>query len=126
MTAETSVMSASLVGESNMLALTCWTVQRRVKRSGYESLEFIPAEAYVFSANDCAQLLGWRNSYSGTAGYFTAYCQDWRQPKKWSESWGRTDAIFGLTPELVERSCLPHCKLHSPRRQEHRTRPPGN
>ena len=110
-TAETSVVSASLVGEENLIALTCWTVQRRVKRSGYEYLEIIPAEAYVFSANDCAQLLGWRNSYSGTAGYFTAYCQDWRQSKKWSKKWGRADAIFGLTPELVERSCLPNCKL---------------
>ena len=110
-TAESSVMSASLVGESNMLALTGWTVQRRVYRSGVDSLEFLPAEAYVFSAGDCAQLLGWRNSYSGNAGYFISYAKDWRQPERWSEKWGAISDIFGLTPELVERSCLPNCKL---------------
>ena len=29
----------------------------------------------------------------------------------WAECWGREDEIFGLTPELIDRSCLPHCKL---------------
>lgn len=110
-TAETSVMSAALVGESNMLALTGWTVQRRVYRSGSERLEFIPAEAYVFRSDGCAQLMGWANSYSGNAGYFISYCREWRQPVYWSERWGATNKIFGLTPELVERSCLPNCKL---------------
>lgn len=110
-TAETSVLSAALVGESNMLALTGWTVQRRVYRSGSERLEIIPAEAYVFSSDGCAQLLGWRNSYSGTAGPFISYTREWRQPLRWSERWGASNKIFGLTPELVERSCLPNCKL---------------
>ena len=110
-TAESSVMSASLVGESDMLALTGWTVQRRVYRSGTEIIAFLPAEAYVFSAGDCAQLMGWSNSYSGNAGYFISYSEDWRQPERWSEKWGAISDIFGLTPELVERSCLPNCKL---------------
>lgn len=110
-TAETSVLSAALVGESNMLALTGWAAQRRVYRSGSERLEIIPAEAYVFSSDECAQLLGWKNSYSGNSGYHIAYCHEWRQPQRWSERWGASDKIFGLTPELVERSCLPNCKL---------------
>lgn len=110
-TAETSVLSAALVGESNMLALTGWTVQRRVYRSGSDRLEIIPAEAYVFSSDGCAQLLGWRNSYGGTAGCFISYSREWRQPLRWSEHWGASNKIFGLTPELVERSCLPNCKL---------------
>lgn len=110
-TAECSVLSAGLAGEENWLTLTGWTVQRRVFRSGSERLEFLPAEAYVFSPDDCAKLLGWRNAYSGTAGYFITYTRDWRQPQRWSERWGAAKAVYGLTPELVERSCLPHCKL---------------
>lgn len=110
-TAETSVLSAALVGKSNMLALTGWTVQRRVYRSGSEHLEIIPAEAYVFSSDGCAQLLGWKNAYNGNSGHYIAYCREWRQPQRWSERLGATNRIFGLTPELVERSCLPNCKL---------------
>lgn len=56
--AECHVMSACLVGEDNLLALTGWTVQCRVFKSGTERFELIPAEAYVFSAGECAQLLG--------------------------------------------------------------------
>lgn len=109
--AECHVLSASLVGEDNWLALTGWTVQRRVFRSGSERLELIPAEAYVFGRDGCAQLMGWRSSYSGNAGYFISYTRDWRQPERWSERWGEAKAVFGLTAELVEHSCLPHCKL---------------
>lgn len=104
------IMSASVL-ESRELVLTGWTVQRRVYKSGCESLEFLPAEAYVFTAADCFQLMGWRNGYSGTGGYFIQYSARWRQPKTWAERWGREDEIFGLTPELIDRSCLPHCKL---------------
>lgn len=49
--------------------------------------------------------------YNNTAGYFISYTRDWRQPRRWSERWGAAKAVYGLTPELVERSCLPHCKL---------------
>ena len=108
-TAECQVMSAAVL-EAGALVLTGWTVQRRVYKSGRESLEFLPAEAYVFTPTDCFQLMGWRNGYSGTAGYFIQY-GPWRQPKAWAERWGRENNIFGLTPELVGRSCLPHCKL---------------
>lgn len=110
-TAECSVLSASLVGTENWLALTGWNVQWRVYRNGSERLAFLPAEAYVFTPGGCAQLLGWRNSYSGKKGYFISYTQDWRQPQRWSERWGAARSIFGLTPELLESSCLPHCKL---------------
>lgn len=110
-TDECHVMSAQLVGEENLLALTGWTVQRRVSKAGFERLETIPSEAYVFSANDCTQLMGWRNSYSGNAGYFITYSKNWRQPRDWKERWGDEEDIFGLTPELVASSCLPHCKL---------------
>lgn len=106
---ECSVMSAAVL-ETRELVLTGWAVQRRVHKSGCESLEFLPAEAYVFTAAGCSQLMGWRNGCSGTGGYFIQY-GPWRQPKAWAERWGRENNIFGLTPELVDRSCLPHCKL---------------
>lgn len=109
--AETTCMSASLVGPEHWLVLTGWCVRRRVYKSGVERLEFLPAEAYVFGPHECAQLMGWRNGYSGTGGYFVQYSRQWRQPREWSERWGREDHIFGLTPALVAGSCLPHCKL---------------
>ncbi len=74
-------------------------------------MAFVPAEAYVFTASDCFQLMGWRKGYSGAAGYFIQYGASWRQPKRWRERWGWENGIFGLTPELIDRSCLPHCKL---------------
>lgn len=111
-TAETQVMSASLAGgEMDLLALTGWTVQWRVYKSGSMSLHIIPAEAYVFGPHDCVQLKGWRNAYSGTCGYFTQYSDQWRQPAAWAEQWGQEENIFGLTEDLIDRSCLPHCKL---------------
>ena len=101
---------SGLCDDAGELVLTGWTVQRRVYKSGMENLKFIPSEAYVFTASDCFQLMGWRNGYSGMCGYFIQY-GPWRQPKKWSEQWGWEDSVFGLTPELIDRSCLPHCKL---------------
>ncbi len=112
--AECHVMSAGVLSgppqSRGELALTGWTIQRRVYKSGIERLEFLPAEAYVFTAADCVQLMGWREGYSGTAGYFIQY-GPWRQPKKWIERWGQEEQIYGLTPELIDRSVLPHCKL---------------
>ena len=110
-TAETRAMSAELVGENRLFALTCWIIQRRASAEGGSYMTAIPAEAYVFSSAECAQLMGWRNGYSGTAGYFVEYTRKWSQPKIWSERWGCEENIFGLTPELVAESCLPHCKL---------------
>lgn len=111
-TAEASVMSAALVGDGMcLLALTGWTVQRRVYKYGNMSLEIIPTEAYVFSPHNCVQLRGWRNAYSGTCGYFLQYTGRWSQPPTWTEQWGQEEHIYGLTEELVGRSCLPHCKL---------------
>lgn len=108
-TAEYSVMSADVL-EGGELTLTGWTVQCRTYKSGSYSLKFLPSEAYVFTATDCAQLMGWRNGYGGTAGYFVQY-GPWRQPDQWKERWGQTEQIFGLTSELIDRSCLPNCKL---------------
>lgn len=110
-TAETTCMSASLAGEGKLLALTGWTVRQVTYKSGSYGLKIIPAEAYVFSADGCAKLEGWRKGYSGQAGYFVQYDRDWRQPACWEERWGEETEIFGLTPELVAASCLPHCKL---------------
>lgn len=110
-TASSQAMSAAVVGEDHLLVLTGWVIQRRAGIGGGSRLSAIPAEAYVFSATECTQLLGWRNSYSGAAGYFIQYAQAWRQPKDWRERWGQEEHIFGLTPELVAGSCLPHCKL---------------
>lgn len=108
---ETTAMSAQLVGEDSLLALVGWVIQRCVYQDATERLTAIPAEAYVFSAKECAQLMGWTNGYSGHGGYFIQYTREWRQPKDWRERWGREDHIFGLTSELVAGSCLPHCKL---------------
>lgn len=108
---ETQCMSAAMVGEKKYLALTGWTIQRRVYRNARAELKVIPAEAYVFARDDCRKLMGWRNSYSGNAGYSITYSLDWHEPQKWHESWGRAGGIFGLTPELVAGSCLPNCKL---------------
>ena len=110
-TASSQAMSAAVVGEDHLLVLTGWVIQRRAGIGGGSRLSAIPAEAYVFSATECTQLLGWRDSYSGAAGYFIQYAQAWRQPKDWRERWGQEEHIFGLTPELVAGSCLPHCKL---------------
>ena len=109
--AESRAMSAAVVGEERLLVLTGWVLQRRVFYGGGERLEAIPAEAYVFSARDCAQLMGWTNAYSGTAGYFIQYTRAWRQPRNWTDCWGQEEHIFGLTEELLGESCLPHCKL---------------
>ncbi len=108
---ETNAMSASLVGRERYLALTGWTIQRRVYRNAHAELKFIPAESYVFSREECRKLIGWRNSYSGNAGYFISYLRDWSEPEKWHESWGQAAVIYGLTPELIAKSCIPNCKL---------------
>ena len=108
---ETRAMSASVKGLDRYLVLTGWTIQRRVYRNARAELTVLPAEAYVFTRDDCRKLMGWRNSYSGNAGYFISYSQDWREPEKWHESWGPAACIYGLTPELVAGSCLPNCKL---------------
>lgn len=110
-TDETRAMSASVAGMDRYLVLTGWTVQRRVYRSARAELRVIPAEAYVFARESCWKLMGWRNSYSGTAGYSVSYYPEWHEPEKWSESWGAVQEIYGLTQSLVERSCLPNCKL---------------
>lgn len=105
-------MSASVVGKANYLTLTGWRVERRVDREAHESLAALPYEAYVFGqGTECAKLTGWCNSYSGTAGYFHALLHEWRQPQRWSESWGAENEIYNLTSELVEGSSLPNCKL---------------
>jgi len=109
--AEASTMSAALIGEEKLLALTGWVIQRRVCPNAREELRAVPSEAYVFGPRERVRLLGWKTAYSGTAGYFTAYERSWRQPAGWRDSWEEINGIFGLTPELVEQSCLPHCKL---------------
>lgn len=109
-TAECGVMSAQLL-DSGELVLTCWWIQRCATKSGLDRIYIQPAEAYVFTATDCVQLMGWRNGYSGASGYYIEFGHSWRQPKGWHERWGQEDHIFGLTPELIDRSCLPHCKL---------------
>ena len=48
-----------MLGKDRLLTLTGWTVQRRITAAAGRQLVAIPAEAYVFSAEDCAQLMGW-------------------------------------------------------------------
>ena len=100
--AEQMVMSASVVGEEHLLALTCWAAERRIYANARRALTFIPAEAYVFSPHDCAQLMGWRNAYSGTAGYFIQYDRAWRQPQDWRDRWGEERLIFSVTDNLSQ------------------------
>lgn len=109
--ADESVTSACVAGRDKLLALTCWRIERRIYSNARRALCAIPAECYVFGPDDCAQLMGWTNGYSGNGGYFIQYTSKWRQPKEWKERWGRADEVYGLTPELIEESCLPHCKL---------------
>lgn len=108
---ETQAMSAAVVGMDRYLVLTGWTVRRRVYRNARAELEVIPAEAYVFDREHCRKLMGWRNAYSGKAGYFVSYYPEWHEPEPWHESWGAVQEIYGLTEELVAGSCLPNCKL---------------
>lgn len=104
-------LSAQLLPD-RALALTGWCVERRFGRSGGSYLHAQPYDAYVFTATDCAKLTGWSKQYSGTAGYFRSWNTAWRQPQRWGEGWGQETDIFGLTPELVAESQLPHCKLY--------------
>ena len=104
-------LSAMLLPD-RALALTGWCVERSFSRNGASRLRAQPYDAYVFTATDCAKLTGWSKQYSGTAGYFRAWNREWRQPQRWVEGWGQEKAIFGLTPELVAESQLPHCKLY--------------
>ena len=104
-------LSAQLLPD-RALALTGWCVERRFGRNGGSYLHAQPYDAYVFTAADCAKLTGWSKQYSGTAGYFRSWNTAWRQPQNWVEGWGQETDIFGLTPELVEGSQLPHCKLY--------------
>lgn len=105
-------MSADVVGTRRLLSLTCWKVVRAVDRTGTETLRAKACEAYVFSPDECAKLVGWVTAYSGNGGYFKAWRPDWSQPRRWRETWGEViGGIYGLTPELIARSCLPNCKL---------------
>lgn len=112
--AETAVMSASLLpGEpgERPLVLTGWRVCRMIDRYANEKYDVQPLEAYVFEKRSAYKLNGWRNSYSGYAGYTVQICPEWRQPVNWRESWGQEHTVFGLTPELVADSCLYNSKL---------------
>lgn len=109
-TDETTIMSASVL-QDGALVLTGWRAQLRVYRSGHEEVAIDPVEAYVFHGHEACKLTGWRKAYSGNAGYYIELKREWGQPRDWSESWGSAGEIVGLTPELVERSSIPHCKL---------------
>lgn len=109
-TSETMDMSAQVL-QDGALALTGWRAQLRVHRDGREEVAIDPMEAYVFHGNEACKLTGWRNAYSGNAGYYIELKREWGQPKDWSESWGSEGEIYGLTEELIQGSSMPHCKL---------------
>lgn len=108
---QTSVMSASLAGEEKMLVLTGWTIQNRVYPSGYERLEVLPEDSFVFGRDDWVSLKGFHWGYSGSGGYFKIYSPEWRQPRTREGSSEQVHEIFGLTEALIAQSSLPHCKL---------------
>lgn len=107
---ETFVLSAAVVGAEKLLALTLWSVQSRAYRAGSVGYKIQPAEACVFGRDFEANLRSWRNNYSGTAGYFMTYLEQWSQPKSKQDAFSCED-VYGLTGALVEASCLPNCKL---------------
>ena len=109
-TSETAAMTASTL-QGGELVLSGWRAQRRVYRDGHEEVAIDPMEAYVFHGNEACKLTGWRNAYSGNAGYYIELKREWGQPKDWSESWGSEGEIYGLTEELIQGSSMPHCKL---------------
>jgi len=111
---ESAHLSASLLpGEPGRrpLVLTGWRLQRYCTKGGSDAKVILPAEAYVFDEAGCWKLNGWRKAYSGSAGYFTQFLGRWTQPKFWRETWGESGAIYGLTAELLEESCLRNAKL---------------
>jgi len=113
-TAETNVMSASLLpGEHGKrpLVLTGWNIRRLVNRNGRDRYSVRPWEAYVFEEKSAYKLIWWKKAYSGHAGYFPVWNSQPRQPVDWSETWGQDKAVFGLTAELVEESCLHNSKF---------------
>ena len=109
-TSETAAMTASTL-QGGELVLSGWRAQRRVYRDGHEEVAIDPMEAYVFHGNEACKLTGWRNAYSGNAGYYIELKREWGQPKEWSESWGSEGEVHGLTEEMIQGSSLPHCKL---------------
>ena len=114
LTAEANVMSVSLLqGEHGKrpLVLMGWNIQRLVDRNGRGRYNTRPWEAYIFEEKSVAKLIWWKKAYSGTAGYMHVWDAKPRQPVEWSETWGQDKAIFGLTAELVEASCLHNSKF---------------
>lgn len=114
MSDECCVVSASVLdgppGEKP-LVLTQWRIRRMVSRDGCERYIKDPLEAYIFDGQSAYKLNGWVKAYGGHTGYFLQVSSKWRQPVEWSETMGRVDAIFGLTPELLEESCMHNSKL---------------
>lgn len=108
----TAYFMSALLLPDRALALTGWRMERRFGRSGGSYLHAQPYDAYVFTDKDCAKLTGWSKQYGQYSGYFKAWNPEWRQPQRWVEGWGQETDIFGLTPELVAESQLPHCKLY--------------
>lgn len=123
-TAEANVMSASLLpGEHGKrpLVLTGWNIRRLVNRNGRGRYAIRPWEAYVFEEKSAAKLVWWKKAYGGTAGYFHVWDAKPRQPVDWHETWGQDKAVFGLTAELVEASCLHNSKFDQYMRPEWRS-----
>jgi len=112
--AEHNAMSASLLpGEHGKrpLVLMGWNIRRLVNRNGRDRYSIRPWEAYVFEEKRAAKLIWWKKAYSGSAGYFHVWEAKPRQPVDWHETWGQDRAVFGLTQELVEESCLCNSKF---------------
>lgn len=93
------------------IVLTQWRIQRVVNRDANERYVVEPVEAYVFEEQEACWLRGWVTAYGGNTGYYMALKSEWSQPKAWKDELGSVGAIFGLTEELIEESCLPNCKL---------------
>lgn len=109
--AEKYFMSVSVVGRERYLALTGWMMCSGVSKWGGDALHFYPMDAYVFGERNFVRLAGWKNAYSGKIGYFMSRYDTWHQLRDGGIEWDFEEEIFGLTEELVNGSCLPHCKL---------------
>lgn len=110
-----SVMLAASVLEGEAgekpFVLTEYKVSRMVNRHGGERYVALPMEAYVFEGEECEKLKKWTKAYSGSCGYFVEATKEWHRQKHWHEDSGHWIEVFGLTPELLEESCMHNSKL---------------
>ncbi len=113
---EALVMSAETLEASDgqgpkPLVLTLWRVQRKCNRDGADLYTADPWDAYVFDGTEAQKLSGHQQIYSGTAGYIDGIRGAWLAPKNWHATDPCCNEVYGLSPELVEKTSLANSHL---------------